>query len=109
MATISGLALRVLKKLQILPPGQDADAEDLETAIEKLRTVHASLKKEGLTQWTINDIPDYAEEPYVLMAAFLAGPEYERPVDVGMWQFGISEIRSAIQLPATGTVCADYF
>ncbi len=109
MATITELAKRVLRKLTVLAPGEPGDAHDLEVAVEKLKAVHASLKKEELLQWTLQDIPDWAEEPYITMAAFLLGPEFTKPVDIGMWQYGMSEIRSGVQIGNGGTVCAEYF
>ncbi len=93
----------------MLAPGEAAPAHDLDAAIEKLRAVHASLKKEELLQWTLLDIPDWAEEPYVTMAAFLLGPEFTKPVEIGMWQYGMAEIRSGVQIGNTGPVCAEYF
>jgi hypothetical protein len=93
----------------VLAPGNDASPEDLATALEKLRAVHASLRKEELLQWTLADIPDFAEEPYCAMAAFLAGPDYMVPVPKDMWDYGMSEIRRAVQLQAVGRVTAEYF
>lgn len=99
----------MLRKLTVLSPGQDPNPEDLETAIEKLTAVHASLKKEDVLFWTANNIPDFAEEPYVAMAAFLAGPDYTKPVPIDLWQYGMSEIRKAVQLKSVERVRAEYF
>lgn len=109
MATFDDLAPRVLRKLTVLPPGEDGDAADLETVTQKLQAVHASLKKDDLLRWTANDIPDFAEEPYVAMAAYLAGPEFTKAVTVDQWAYGHTEIEKAVQLKSSGTVSAEYF
>ena len=58
---------RVRRVLLSGPAGQ-ARAE------ECVRTVHAGLQAAGRTRWTLFDVPDFAEEPYAAMAAFLLAP-----------------------------------
>lgn len=109
MATISDLAKRTLQKLQVLAAGETPEAEDQELVVNKLRAVHAYLREEGLLRWTMQDIPDYAEEPYVMMAAFLAQEDFGRTVLPANWSGGLSLIQSAVSLPSTGPVRAEYF
>lgn len=109
MATNIELAPRVLRKLGILAVGQTASAEDQELALQKLKAVHASLKADGALRWTLGEIPDFAEEPYVMMAAYLAAPEFGLAADPSAWMFGLSEIQSGVRLRSIGPVCAEYF
>lgn len=108
-ATKRELGPRVLRKLLVLAAGESASADDLELVYEKLDSVHAALRTRGLLRWTINSVPDYAQEPYVLMAAFLAAPEFQRAPDVSMWASGMREIETAVALPNAGTTRAEYF
>ena len=79
-------------------------------AEEKVRAAHASLDARGLTRWTMLDLPDYAEEPLVMMAAELLAPEVGQPPLPGLYVAGEREIRRLIALPSAGTaVQAVYF
>jgi hypothetical protein len=109
MATKRDLGPRVLRKLTVLAAGETADADDIELVNEKLDAVHASLRTRGLLRWTLNDVPDYAQESYVLMAAFLAAPEFQRPPDATMWSAGMREIEAAVALTDVGVTRAEYF
>ena len=46
-------------------------------AEQKVRSVHASLDARGMVRWSLYDLPDYAEEPYVLIAASWLAPEVD--------------------------------
>lgn len=50
-------------------------------AEQKIRAVHYKLDSQGRTRWTLWDLPDFAEEPYVLMAATLLAPEVSMKAD----------------------------
>lgn len=54
-------------------------------AEQKVRAVHASLDARGRTRWTLWDVPDFAEEPYVFMAATLLAPEIGMKADPSWW------------------------
>lgn len=108
-ATKRDLGPRVLRKLSVLGAGETAEADDIDLVNEKLDAVHAALRTRGLLRWTLNAVPDYAQESYVLMAAFLAAPEFQRPPDATMWSAGMREIESAVALPNAGTTPAEYF
>ncbi|MNU70343.1 hypothetical protein D3C71_597470 [compost metagenome] len=108
-ATKRDLGPRVLRKLTVLAAGETPDADDIELVNEKLDAVHAALRTRGLLRWTLNAVPDYAQESYVLMAAFLAAPEFQRVPDPTMWSAGMREIESAIALTDVGTIRAEYF
>lgn len=61
-------------------------------AEQKVRAVHYSLDARGRTRWTLFDVPDYAEEPYVLMTATLLAPE------VGVKADSTWEMRAEVDL-----------
>lgn len=109
MATINDLAKRVLQKLQVLAAGETASAEDQELIVTKLKAVHEYLRTEDLLRWTWQDLPAYAEEPYVMMAAFLAQEDYGRAVLPQNWSGGLTLIQSAVARPVAGSVRAEYF
>lgn len=99
----------MLRKLTVLASGEPGEASDLELAQEKLRAVHGYLKAEGLVRWTLNDLPDFAEEPYVMMASFYAAPEFMQAPNPTFWAVGLRQIQSAITLPSGGTVYTEYY
>lgn len=111
MATPDDLATRVLKKLQILGLGQTASPEDSQAALEKIQAVHASVSKDERVRWTLQRVPQAAEEPYVLMAAFLLSPEYPQAVDASsFWAWGQRELNSLINVKRTDApVRTEYF
>ena len=108
-ATQANLAKRLLQKLGVIGAGETPSADDQAMALVKLRAVHASLKKDGMTRWTLGALPEFAEEPYISMGAFLAASEFSLKPEGGWWAYGHSEIASGIQLRQTGTVSAEYF
>lgn len=109
-ATLTDLATRVLQKIGVLGVGQAAAPEDLSVAQQKVRAVHASIRKDDRVRWTINDLPEAAEEPYVMMAAFLAAPEFETAQDQNWWLWGEREITALVKTPSSGrTTRTEYF
>jgi len=79
-------------------------------AEEKIRAAHASLDARGLTRWTLTTVPDYVEEPLVMIAAEMLAPEVGQPAMPGLALAGEREIRRVIALPtAGGAVKAAYF
>jgi hypothetical protein len=109
MATQTDLALRALKKSGNLGAEEAASAPDLELALEKLRAAHLVLKTEKLLRWTITTIPPEAEEPMVMLTAFLLQPEFERQPDPLLWSMGMSQIAKFVNLPSVGVTQAEYF
>lgn len=108
--TQTDLANRVLKKIRVLGTGQTADAEDLLVAKQKLRAVHASVRKDDRVRWTIQTLPEGAEEPYVMMASFLKAPEFGKPADPMWWTWGEREITALTKAPTSGQpVKQEYF
>ncbi|WP_155632860.1 hypothetical protein [Burkholderia stagnalis] len=89
----------MLKKIRVLGTGQTADAEDLLLAKQKLRAVHASVRKDERVRWTIQTLPEAAEEPYVLMASFLAAPEFGKAADPMWLTWGEREITALAKAP----------
>jgi hypothetical protein len=100
----------VLQKLKVLGEGQTASAEDQQIAEQKVCAAHASIRKDERVRWTINDLPEAAEEPYVFMAAFLAGDAFGAPVETLWWTWGEREITALVATPGTGqAVRTEYF
>ena len=71
-------------------------------AEQKIRAVHADLSARGLTRWTLAELPDYAEEPMVMMAAEILAPDVGQPIQAGMFLAGEKMIRRLIQAPTSG-------
>lgn len=81
-------------------------------AEQKVIAVHADLDARGRTRWTIygGDLPTWAEEAYVFMAAALLAPECDVKVDPGWWQMGDMMLTRAISVPSLHRpVVAQYF
>lgn len=109
MATLNQLGARVLRKLQVLAANEAADPADLAVAVEKLKAAHYAFRVQQLAAWTLNDIPDFAEEPYVMMAAFLAVGEFEAQAMPSWPMQATTELQRAANLPAADTTPAEYF
>lgn len=108
--TKDDLALRLLKKLGVVGAGQPATAADLELAGEKIVSVHSFLVSQGKARWTLNDVPGFADEGYLLMGSALAAPEFGAPVDPGAWQGGMRMICAGAALgPSSDVIAAEYF
>ncbi|MBN3848150.1 hypothetical protein G3N58_15115 [Paraburkholderia sp. Ac-20342] len=110
MATVADLAKRVLQNLKVVGNGQTPDDEDLLIAEQKVSAAHASLKKDERVRWTLQEIPEAAEEPYVFMASFLAAPSFGQGLTQDVWDWGQREITSLISTPASGeSTPTEYF
>lgn len=109
MATLNDLAIRTLEKLQVLGQDETASPADLAKAVQKVRSVHALLKAKGVLRWTLSDIPDYAEEPYVILACYFAAPDFQVERDPEGKRMGMDMIYEAINLPSVGPIAAEYF
>lgn len=70
-------------------------------AEQKVRAVHYDWEARGKARWTLFDIPRYAEEPYVLLAAVLLAPECGVKADPA-WTMGAEmALVRATALPST--------
>lgn len=107
--TKTDVAREVLEELAIIAAGEEASAVDLQTVEKAVERVHATLSGKGLTTngastWTTERIPDYVEQPYILMTAALvcrrfgaSESEYAGRMQVG--QEAEREIRRQIAVP----------
>jgi len=110
MATQTDLANRVLQKLRVLGAGQTAAPEDIAVAKQKLRAAHVSFRKDERVRWQIGQLPEEAEEPYVMMAAFLAANDFGKQADPTWVQFAEREINAIVRTPKGGEpVKVEYF
>ena len=80
-------------------------------AEQKIRAVHYSLEARGRIRWTLyGDLPVYAEEPYVLMAATLLGPEVGVKADPNWMPMAEMDLMRIVSLPSNREpVIASYF
>ena len=100
MATLNDLATRVLEKLKVLGSNEPADAADLVKATEKLKAAHYAFSIRDLVQWTLTTIPTYAEEPYVMMAAYLGADEFDAVPNQTWPLIATTDLQRAVNLPA---------
>jgi len=108
MVTVTDLAVRTLEKLQVLG-AEVPSARDLKKAEDAVRTAHAQFKVWDILRWTLSDIPDYAEEPYVLMAAYNCADDFQVP-QLDKWQVAAyRQLCAAANLHAQGPTQAEYF
>jgi hypothetical protein len=79
-------------------------------AEQKIRAVHYSLDARGRTRWNLASVPEYVEEPYVLMAATLLAPECGVKADPNWYAAGEMDLMRIVSLPSQREpVQADYF
>jgi hypothetical protein len=110
MAELSDLVTRTLEKVGIQSGFETVSADDQEKALTSLRSAHSELSTENLLRWSVNDIPTELEEPYVMMAAWYAGPDFGFPVDIAVHELGLRQIRKYAMTPKASTpVEAEYF
>lgn len=76
----------------------------------KVRAAQWSLEARGRARWTMWDAPRWAEEPLVLLAATLLGPECGVKIDPNWAQMAEMELMRIVSLPSNGQpVMATYF
>ncbi|MDR5802137.1 hypothetical protein [Caballeronia sp. LZ001] len=100
-ATQTDLAIRVLQKLKVLGVGQSASAEDLQVAKQAINEAHASLRKDRRVRWTLQELPEAAELPYVMLAATICAADFGAAADPGWGSWAEKEITGVIYTPRT--------
>lgn len=79
-------------------------------AEQKLMAVHAQLDAVGRARWGVNDIPDYVEEGYVVLAANLLAPEFGLPADAVAEARALRDLAAAASLQSSGArIVVEYF
>jgi hypothetical protein len=79
-------------------------------AEQKIRAVQYSLEARGRARWTLFDIPSWAEEPLVLMAATLLAPECGVKADPNWYAAAEMDLMRIVSLPSERQpVRATYF
>lgn len=79
-------------------------------AEQKVRAAQWSLEARGRARWTMWDVPKFAEEPIVLLAATMLGPECGVKVDPNWAAAAEMELMRIVSLPSNlGPVRATYF
>lgn len=83
-------------------------APDLAT--RAITTVHADLAARGKVRWSIEDIPESAEEPYIALACFQLAPLFDKEPVPAELQLAERAIARMITLGSSGEyVQAEYF
>jgi hypothetical protein len=81
-----------------------------QVAEQAVMDVHAGLDARGVTRWSVFDIPDHVEGPYVVLAANLAAPQFGLPVDQAAEVRALRELAQVIALRSSGGhVRTEYF
>lgn len=72
--------------------------------------VHRSLTARGLARWSVFDIPDAVEEPYVMLAANQLAPSFGMQADPAAAVGAAAMLAKVIALPTSGErVPVEYF
>lgn len=100
-ATQTELAERILHKLTVLDPQEAAEPDDLVKALQGLLSAHGVLEIEGLTRWTLADIPRQLEEAYVLLGASLCADDYGAATNPAWGPMGLRMVQSFVHVPLT--------
>lgn len=79
-------------------------------AEQKVLAVHGDLDARGKVRWTLMDLPDFAEEAYVFMAATWLAPECGVEANPNWWPLAEQMLARAVSVPsARQPVVAVYF
>ncbi len=79
-------------------------------ATQAVMAVHSDLAARGKVRWSIFDIPDFIEYPYVVLAANILAPNFQQKPDPVAEQEARMAINRLISLPSSGMpVVAGYF
>lgn len=81
-----------------------------EMATNAIMDVHRGLVATGFANWTSQDIPPAAEEPYVILACVALAPQFGVQFDPRLGVQAQQQLRRIIAIPTSGTaVMAEYF
>lgn len=79
-------------------------------AEEAVRATHRQLAAEGMTRWVLQDLPSWAEEPYVTIASTILAPRALMPVDMVAMEMARRDLRRVTMLRSAGEpVRREYF
>lgn len=79
-------------------------------AEQAVMDVHSNLDARGKARWSCQDIPDYAKNPYVLLAANLVAPQFGLKADPAAEVTAMRALAQVIALPSAGApIRAEYF
>lgn len=81
-----------------------------EMATNAVMDVHRQLVAEGWADWTTQDLPPAAEEPYVILACIALAPQFGVQFDARLGIVAHQTLRRIIGIPTAGMpVMAEYF
>lgn len=79
-------------------------------AEQAVMDVHSNLDARGKARWSAFDIPDFAEGPYVLLAANLVAPQFGMKPDPADEVRAMRALAQVVALPSSGDrIRAEYF
>ena len=81
-----------------------------EMATNAVMDVHRGLVATGQADWTTQDVPAAAEEPYVVLACVALAPQFGVQFDARLGIVAQQQLRRLVALPTSGLpVMAEYF
>jgi hypothetical protein len=79
-------------------------------AADAVRDVHRRLVAQGKVRWSLQDLPPAAADPYMMLAADMLAPDYDRAPIQGDKQEAELALARLIALPTSGErVQTEYF
>lgn len=79
-------------------------------AEQAVMDVHSMLDARGKARWSVFDLPDFVEGPYVMMAANQLAPAFGMPMDPNIDARAMRDLAAVIALASSGErVRAEYF
>lgn len=81
-----------------------------EMATNAVMDVHRGLVATGFADWSSQDLPPAAEEPYVVLACIALAPQFGLQFDARLGVVAQQQLRRIVALPTSGIpVMAEYF
>lgn len=74
-----------------------------------MRAAHYELSAQGLTRWTLADIPPEVEEAYVMLGAANAAQDWGSPADPGWRPAGLRMVQTFVHVPIGGPSSVENF
>lgn len=77
---LTDLPEKVLEELGVLAAGDSPNVSDANVVTDKYTALYQMLLTDGLVAWSaVDDIPEYAERPIVMMVAHLCASSFGVP------------------------------
>lgn len=94
----------------MLDGSETANAADLQKAVEKVIEAHYLFDSEGYLQWTLEDIPAFADGAYVLVGAYLGADDFSQAANPDWLKMGMRMVQGGIHIALDNDeLDAEYF